>query len=109
MALPLVVPTQRWACPKCGLADVTHEARPHTRFHPCRGMKGLTIPFLPAGSRADIRAVEREDYIGTEKVQTDGEGRPVMSVVIERPDGQDAVVYAPAATATITGGAHGSG
>jgi hypothetical protein len=39
---------------------------------------------------------EREDYVGREQVQTDANGRPVMSITTERPDGSnDAVVLAP--------------
>jgi hypothetical protein len=45
---------------------------------------------------------EREDYVGTERVQlieVDGKARPVMAAVTERPDGSnDTVVYAPVAT-----------
>jgi hypothetical protein len=49
------------------------------------------------GTRACVRAVAREDYVGSEDVQYDGDGRPVMSVVTERDDGQDCAVFAPAA------------
>ena len=49
------------------------------------------------GVRAGIRVIEREDFIGADKVQLH-EGRPVMSVVTERDDGQDVAVFAPAAT-----------
>lgn len=90
-----------WYCPNCKLADRTREARPHTRFHTCPALRGLTAPMLRAGTRAHVYAREREDYVGAEKVQTDAAGRPVMSVVTEREDGQDAIVFAPLA--------HGSG
>jgi hypothetical protein len=62
-------------------------------------MRGLTVPMVPAGTRCRRQAVEREDYIGRETVQTCGEGRPVMSVITTRDDGQDCTVYAPVATA----------
>ena len=92
--------TRRWYCPNCPLEEVTHEARPHTRFHACPGLRGLTAPMLPAGTKAKVEAKEREDYIGTEKVRLDPErGRPVMSVVTTRDDGTDAIVFAPTATA----------
>jgi hypothetical protein len=60
---------------------------------------GLTTPFVPAGTRCKVESRDREDYVGREQVQTDGEGRPVMAVVTTRDDGQDCTVYAPAATA----------
>ena len=76
-------------------------AEPHTRFHTCLGLNGLTAPMIRAGIKAEIRAVEREDYIGTEDVQTDAAGRPIMAVVTERDDGQDVTVFAPTAHGTI--------
>ena len=53
--------------------------------------------MVPAGTNCKIEAVEREDYVNGEQIQTDGEGRPVMSVVTTRDDGQDCTVYAPTA------------
>lgn len=94
----LTVPVRHWACPNCSFTDVTHEAQPHTRYHACVGLKGLTAPMIPAGTKVRVSAVEREDYIGTEQVQTDIEGRPVMAVVTEREDGSnDVAVFAPTA------------
>jgi len=89
----------RWECVNCDLTEVTHEAQPHTRFHTCRGLRGLTAPMVPAGTRCKVEALERQDYINGDLVQTDGEGRPVMSVVTERDDGTDVAVLAPCATA----------
>lgn len=96
--IPLLTPVQHWTCPNCDQTDVTHDARLHTRFHACPGLRGLTAPMVPAGTHAKVTAHEREDYIGTDMVQLH-EGRPVMSVVTERDDGQDVVVFAPTATA----------
>lgn len=93
----LPVPEQRWYCPNCPALDVTHEALPHTRFHTCAGLKGLTAPMVPVGTRCKVEAVEREDYVGREVVQTDGDGRPVMAVVTTRDDGNDVAVLAPTA------------
>lgn len=90
----------RWECPNCNATDVTHETQPHTRYHACRGLKGLTAPMVIAGTRAKVEAREREDYVGGELVTTDGEGRPIMSVVTTRDDGQDCAVFAPCATAS---------
>ena len=95
----ILTPEQRWECPNCTHTDVTHEANPHTRFHPCRGMKGLTAPMVPAGTKCKVEAHEREDYVAGEIVQTDGEGRPVMNLITTRDDGQDCTVFAPTATA----------
>lgn len=100
MSVPLLGPPERrWECPNCNLQDVTRDARPHTRMHPCAGMGGLTAPMVPAGTRAKVVAVEREDYIGAERVQLH-DGRPIMSVRTTREDGEDCLVFAPAATAT---------
>jgi len=69
-------------------------------MHACGGMAGLTIALVPAGQRCKVEAVEREDYIGRESVQSNGEGRPVMAVVTTRDDGQDCTVFAPIAQGT---------
>ena len=101
--MTLITPIRRWACPNCKVESVSHEARPHIRYHTCPGLRGLTAPMIPAGTRAEVVAVEREDYIGTDKVQLDATGRPVMSVITRRVDGSnDTAVFAPTATAGAT-------
>jgi hypothetical protein len=90
---------RRWECPNCTATDVTHEAAPHSRFHACRGLRGLTAPMVPAGTRCKVVALEREDYVGRDVVTTDGEGRPVMAVETTRDDGTDRAVFAPCAVA----------
>jgi len=91
---------QRWECPNCTHTDVTHEPKPHTRFHTCRGLKGLSAPMVPAGTDCKVEAVEREDYIKRELVQADGEDRPIMAIVTTRADGSnDCAVLAPCASA----------
>lgn len=97
----LQAPERRWYCPNCPATDVTREAGPHTRFHPCPALAGLTAPMVEVGVRAKVEAVERDDYVGRELVQTDGNGRPVMAVVTTRDDGQDVAVYAPTASASF--------
>jgi hypothetical protein len=97
----LLVREQRWECPNCTQTDVTREARPHTRFHVCAGLRGLTAPFLPAGTAAKVEARERDDYVGRDMVQTDAEGRPVMSVVTTRDEGEDVAVLAPCAIGSL--------
>ena len=93
---------QKWACPNCSAYAVTF--RQTNRFHPCSGLGGLTAPMVRAGTRCQVRAVVREDYVGTEDVTYDDSGRPVMAVVTERPDGSnDVAVYAPTVHMRIEG------
>lgn len=94
----ILTPEQRWECPNCAVNDVTREAQPHTRYHTCAGLRGLTAPLVPAGTHCKVEAKEREDYIGNERVTLDAEGRPVMAVVTTREDGNDVAVFAPLAT-----------
>lgn len=104
MAVPLIAPPVRdWWCPQCGARDQTREAGPHTRYHTCPRLRMMSVPMVPAGTKARISLHEREDYVGTERVQVDPElGRPVMSLVTERPDGSnDVEVFAPLATVGI--------
>jgi hypothetical protein len=100
----LLRPEQQWECPNCDLRQVTHEAQPHSRFHACRGLRGLTAPMVPAGTACKVEAVERGDWVGSEHPQTDGDGRPVMSVVTTRDDGQDCAVLAPMAVGSVREG-----
>lgn len=96
-------PPQDWECPRCDVTDRTPASVPN-RWHMCRGLVGLQAPLVRAGSGARLVAVEREDYVGGEMVQTDGYGRPIMMVKTERPDGSyDAVVYAPTARGSAKG------
>lgn len=90
-----------WSCPNCTAQDVTFEARPHTRFHSCRGLKGLSAPFVRDGVRCKVEAVERDDYLGTDIPQRDGEGRPIMAIVTTRDDGQDCAVLATTAVGSL--------
>lgn len=91
-------PVTRWECPNCDLTDTTKVLGPHSRFHACRGLAGLTAPMVPEGTRVKVVAREREDYIGSEDVQYDADGRPIAQVITERPDGSnDVVVFAPTA------------
>lgn len=92
-------PEHRWECPNCDFTDVTHEAQPHSRMHACRGLKGLTAPMVPAGTRCKVEAKEREEYVGKENLTYDGDGRPIMAVETTREDGNDIAVFAPCAGA----------
>jgi hypothetical protein len=97
----LLRPEQRWSCPNCTFTDVTHLPADAvaSRFHPCRGLKGLTAPMVPAGTRAKVEALQREDYLHGDHVTRDGDGRPVMAIETTRDDGTDRAVFAPCATA----------
>lgn len=88
---------RHWTCPNCDATHVTREAKPHTPFHTCRGLRGLSAPYVQDGTRCKVTAIERGDWVGGELVQTDAEGRPVMSIVTVRDDGQDCAVLAPTA------------
>lgn len=92
----------KWYCPNCKLEDETTETRPHTRFHACPKLHGLTAPMLPQGVKAKVETREREDYVGTEKVLVNANGRPIMSVVTTRDDGMDAIVFPPTATGDVS-------
>jgi hypothetical protein len=97
MTVPVLTVERCWECPNCDLTEVTYEREPHTRFHTCRGLRGLSAPMVPAGTKAKVETVERGDYLNGEVVTTDGDGRPIMSVITTRDDGQDCAVYAPMA------------
>jgi hypothetical protein len=93
----MIRPIRQWACPNCKQTAVTHEARPHSQFHHCAGLNGLYAPLVPAGTKARVTAVEREDYIGNETADR------TMAVKTERQDGSnDVAVFAPVATARTT-------
>lgn len=68
-----------------------------TTMHPCKAFAGMAVPLVPEGTRAEARAVERGDFVGSEDVQRDAEGRVVMAVETWRDDGKDCTVYAPCA------------
>lgn len=103
--MPLITRTTLWVCPNCPQTSVTTEARPHSRFHVCPGLLGMTAPFVQAGVKCEVVAVEREDYVGRENVQTNGNGRPIMSVATNYSDGRrDSIAFAP--VATMSGEAH---
>lgn len=99
----VLVAEGRWECPNCDVTHVTRGAKAtETPFHPCAGLRGLNAPLVPAGLRCKVEALEREDYVGKDMVQTDDDGRPIMSIRTERWDGSnDLAVLAPCATAEV--------
>jgi hypothetical protein len=70
-------------------------------MHRCKGMAGLLVPLIARGVRADLRPVEREDYVGKEIVRVDANGRPIMAVKTIRNDGEDCHVFAPTARTSV--------
>lgn len=87
---------QLWYCPKCDAgARTVDEKQP---MHPCRGLAGLMVPLVRQGVKADLRAVEREDYVGKSLVQVDANGRPIMAVKTVRDEGEDCTVFPDTAT-----------
>jgi hypothetical protein len=92
-----------WVCAKnCGSHARTYDGKlPH---HPCKRMNGLMVALIPAGTKAKVEAVERQDYIKNELVQTDSDGNVIMATVVTRDEGQDCTVYAPCATAVAERG-----
>ena len=102
MSVPILAPVHDWYCPNCGKTDRTQEARPHTRYHVCPKLRYLSAPMLMRSMNAKVVAHDREDYVGKEDVQVDGNGRPIMSITTERADGtNDVVVFAPTAHASV--------
>lgn len=100
MTAPLLTRTTYWYCKSCVFTDITNETEPHTRFHICKS-NGLTMPMIQQGTNAKVELQVRGDYVGNELVTTDQNGRPVMSVVTTRDDGQDCAVFAPTAQANV--------
>src|SRR5678816_4382231 len=54
-------PEHHWECPNCDLKDITRESQPHSRFHSCGGLFGISAPMVPAGTNCEVRANVRED------------------------------------------------
>jgi hypothetical protein len=97
--MTLLLATERhWVCPNCTVRARTTRPDAPVPYHACKGLRGLTAPLVPAGTRCKVEAVERQDYAGGELVQTDADGRPYMSVITTRDDGQDCAVLVPTAT-----------
>jgi hypothetical protein len=96
MVVLLQLPEQHWVCGNCTATDASRGQA--NRFHQCAGLAGILAPMVLDGFRGRVLAVERQDYIGREMVQYDGNGRPVMAVVTEHGDGSnDVIVNAPTA------------
>lgn len=102
-AIPLLsVPRRNWYCPNCHATATTQRPEVHTEFHICPKLGMMAVPMAEEGLKAKIVAHEREDYIGTEDVQYNADGRPIMSVTVTRDEGEDCAVYAPTAHARVS-------
>lgn len=85
-----------WECPNCNVRERTERTVPN-RYHQCAGLRGLLAPLVPEGTRAKTEAVDREDYVDDEMVQTDDDGRPIMAVHTTSDAGDHRIVFAPTA------------
>jgi hypothetical protein len=91
---------KHWTCPNCDSWAITRDGK--IPMHPCRSggqLAGMMVPLIMDGVKAKVEAIERPDYVGNELVQMNAYGRPIMSVITTRDDGQDCTVYAPCAVA----------
>lgn len=100
MAVFALASERRWGCPNCPVQLVTHQPATTVPMHQCAGLRGVYAPMVQAGVRCKVEAVERGDWVGQELPQTDAEGRPVMSVVTTRDDGQDCTILVPTVRVT---------
>lgn len=83
-----------WVCPNCDTQDVCAIRPDQRRMHTCPGLKGLTAPLVPAGTKCKVESAAWEDYVRHDfAVRKDDEGKPVSAVNITRDDGNDVVVF----------------
>lgn len=83
-----------WRCPGCRLEHWdAHPTRVPT--HPCPALKGLSVPFS-LDHQAHAVAVERQDWVGSDTVTVDDDGRTVMAVETHHDDrAPDVTIFAP--------------
>lgn len=92
-----------WQCNSCGQQHIEPaRAEVTTPMHACGALAGAWVPFVPSNSSGHLRVQEREDYIGTDMPYYDANGRVLMSVYVERDDGEDCFILAPTATSIGT-------
>lgn len=94
-----------WVCPNgCPAYSITERADVHQQMHVCQALHGLMAPLIEEGQRVKVEAVEREDFIAGEVVTKDENGRPIMAVHTTREEGEDRLIFAPAATMEVSYG-----
>jgi hypothetical protein len=87
-----------WECPNCDTKDVCSIGPGQVRMHNCPGLKGLTAPLVPAGTKCKVESTAWEDYVVNDAaVRKDDDGKPVSAINVTRDDGNDVVVFPGAA------------
>lgn len=103
MTVPLLNAVTEWACPNCSCRDVTQPLPPgSSRYHPCPGLHGLNAPMVRAGTKAQVYAVEREDYLNGDWQATGDDGKPYMAIKTAYEDREDVLINAGLARAWMT-------
>jgi hypothetical protein len=98
--LPPVV----YVCDKCPTRSRVGGADRRVPMHDCPGRALMSVPLVPEGQRGELRLIERDDYVGTEDVRTDAEGRVFMRAELETATGISAWVYAPTVHTNVGAG-----
>lgn len=107
----MILNTERWwECPSCNHQARTTRGGIITPMHHCPKLSGLEVPLVQVLHNGGLRrgdvhhvVVERQDWVGQERVLLDAKGRAITAVHTERRDGSyDTHVFAPIATATAT-------
>ena len=96
LAVPLLAPQPvEWYCPNCPVTAWQPLPPPgQVKFHTCPGLHMLTAPLILAGTRCEVTAEERADYLGREIQATGDDGKPYMAVRTTRDAGDDLIVNA---------------
>ncbi len=91
-----------YSCSRCGTARRIADSVPGTPMHPCSAVAGMTVPLAAGDGSSKVEMVAREDYVGTEDVQRDADGRVWAAVRVTTDDAEHVAVYAPTAHAALT-------
>lgn len=92
-----------YACDRCTIRARVASADTRVPMHNCPGRALMSIPLIREGERADVRLVERDDYVNGDDVRKDAEGRVFMRCEVTRADGHtDVWVYCPTAYASAS-------
>jgi hypothetical protein len=84
----------RWECPNCDTLDEFNVKPGQSRMHDCPGLKGLTAPMVPVGTKCKTEAIVWDDYVrNDDAVRHDGNGVPMSAVKVTREDGEDLAVF----------------
>lgn len=96
MSVPLLGQNPiEWYCPNCWVKTWRPLPPPgQATFHTCPGLHMLTAPLIPVGTRCEVTAEERDDYLGNEIQNKGDDGKPYKAIRTMREDGCDLVVNA---------------